>query len=84
MMSSADGQRRSLREAAARVWQLGGLRAYYRGLTVSAFCLALIVHTTVDGTSQLDWPHWSLPVSACKPDACSLVSFVFTAIPRST
>ncbi|PIL37110.1 transporter [Ganoderma sinense ZZ0214-1] len=34
MMSSAGGQRRSLREAAARVWQLGGFRAYYRGLTI--------------------------------------------------
>ncbi|KAI1795191.1 mitochondrial carrier [Ganoderma leucocontextum] len=34
MMSSADGKRRSLREAAVRVWQLGGFRAYYRGLTI--------------------------------------------------
>ncbi|KAH9853514.1 mitochondrial carrier [Lenzites betulinus] len=34
MMSSADGQRRTLREAAARVWQLGGVRAFYRGLTI--------------------------------------------------
>lgn len=34
-MSSAGGQRRTLREAATRVWQLGGMRAFYRGLTVS-------------------------------------------------
>lgn len=83
MMSSAGGQRRSLREAAARVWQLGGFRAYYRGLAVSSFCLAFFVHTFVDGASLLDWPRWSLPVSACDPDAYSLVSLMFTAIPRS-
>ncbi|TFK91496.1 mitochondrial carrier [Polyporus arcularius HHB13444] len=34
MMSSAEGQRRSLREAANRVWQLGGVRAFYRGLAI--------------------------------------------------
>ncbi|RPD67207.1 mitochondrial carrier [Lentinus tigrinus ALCF2SS1-7] len=34
MMSSAGGPRRSLREAAHRVWQLGGIRAFYRGLTI--------------------------------------------------
>ncbi|KAI0750724.1 mitochondrial carrier [Daedaleopsis nitida] len=34
MMSNADGQRRSLREAALRLWQLGGVRAFYRGLTI--------------------------------------------------
>ena len=34
MMSSAGGQKRSLREAANRVYQLGGVRAFYRGLTV--------------------------------------------------
>ncbi|KAI0677578.1 mitochondrial carrier [Trametes maxima] len=34
MMSSAGGQKRSLREAAQRVWQLGGMRAFYRGLTI--------------------------------------------------
>ncbi|EJF61198.1 mitochondrial carrier [Dichomitus squalens] len=34
MMSSAGGERRSLREAAVRLWQLGGFRAYYRGLTI--------------------------------------------------
>ncbi|KAI0719597.1 mitochondrial carrier [Cerioporus squamosus] len=34
MMSSAGEQRRSLREAASRVWQLGGVRAFYRGLTI--------------------------------------------------
>ncbi|KAJ3003911.1 hypothetical protein NUW54_g5063 [Trametes sanguinea] len=34
MMSSAGGQRRTLREAARRVWQLGGIRAFYRGLTI--------------------------------------------------
>ncbi|KAI0774233.1 mitochondrial carrier [Fomes fomentarius] len=34
MMSSAGGQRRTLREAATRVWQLGGMRAFYRGLTI--------------------------------------------------
>ncbi|KAI0771584.1 mitochondrial carrier [Trametes elegans] len=34
MMSSAGGRRRSLREAAGRVWQLGGIRAFYRGLTI--------------------------------------------------
>ncbi|OBZ70029.1 Calcium-binding mitochondrial carrier SAL1 [Grifola frondosa] len=34
MMSSAGIQRRSLREAAQRVWALGGLRAFYRGLTI--------------------------------------------------
>lgn len=33
MMSSA-GERRSLRDAARRVWGLGGMRAYYRGLGV--------------------------------------------------
>ncbi|KAI0638147.1 mitochondrial carrier [Trametes polyzona] len=34
MMSSAGGQKRTLREAARRVWHLGGLRAFYRGLTI--------------------------------------------------
>ncbi|KAJ8456382.1 hypothetical protein ONZ51_g12161 [Trametes cubensis] len=34
MMSSAGGQKRSLREAARRVWDLGGIRAFYRGLTI--------------------------------------------------
>ncbi|KAI0661025.1 mitochondrial carrier [Cubamyces menziesii] len=34
MMSSAGGQKRSLREAARRVWGLGGIRAFYRGLTI--------------------------------------------------
>lgn len=35
MMSSTGGQKRSFVSAAKRVWSLGGLRAYYRGLTVS-------------------------------------------------
>ncbi|KAH9943478.1 mitochondrial carrier [Epithele typhae] len=34
MMSSAEGQRRSLREAAGCVWKLGGVRAFYRGLAI--------------------------------------------------
>ncbi|KZT20402.1 mitochondrial carrier [Neolentinus lepideus HHB14362 ss-1] len=34
MMSSTGEQRRTLIGAARRVWQLGGLRAYYRGLTI--------------------------------------------------
>ncbi|KAI0353621.1 mitochondrial carrier [Trametes cingulata] len=34
MMSSAGEPRRSLREATRRVWQLGGVRAFYRGLTI--------------------------------------------------
>ncbi|EIW61998.1 mitochondrial carrier [Trametes versicolor FP-101664 SS1] len=34
MMASADGQRRSLREAASRIWQMGRVRAFYRGLTI--------------------------------------------------
>ncbi|KAI9001053.1 mitochondrial carrier [Trametes punicea] len=34
MMSSAGEQRRTLREAARRVWQLGGIRAFYRGLAI--------------------------------------------------
>ncbi|CAL1700787.1 unnamed protein product [Somion occarium] len=33
MMSSA-GERRSIAQAARRVWQLGGMRAFYRGLTI--------------------------------------------------
>ncbi|KIJ70031.1 hypothetical protein HYDPIDRAFT_121357 [Hydnomerulius pinastri MD-312] len=34
MMSSTGGQKRSLLGAARHVWQLGGVRAYYRGLTI--------------------------------------------------
>ncbi|EPQ59905.1 hypothetical protein GLOTRDRAFT_34751 [Gloeophyllum trabeum ATCC 11539] len=34
MMSSTGEQRRTLIGAARRVWQLGGIRAYYRGLTI--------------------------------------------------
>ena len=33
-MSSTGGQKRTLVSAAKRVWGLGGLRAYYRGLGV--------------------------------------------------
>lgn len=33
-MMSSTGERRSLVEAARRVWGLGGMRAFYRGLTV--------------------------------------------------
>lgn len=33
---SNTGRKRSLREAAARLHALGGVRAYYRGLTVCA------------------------------------------------
>jgi solute carrier family 25 phosphate transporter 23/24/25/41 len=41
MMSSTGGQKRHLVDAARRVWQLGGLRAFYRGLTVRLSLLAL-------------------------------------------
>ncbi|KIY49290.1 mitochondrial carrier [Fistulina hepatica ATCC 64428] len=34
MMSSAGGQKRTLFQAAKYVWSLGGVRAYYRGLTI--------------------------------------------------
>jgi hypothetical protein len=34
MMSSTEGSDRALALAAKRVWALGGLRAYYRGLGV--------------------------------------------------
>lgn len=34
MMSSTGGQKRSLVDAARRVWQLGRFRAFYRGLTI--------------------------------------------------
>ena len=35
MMSDVGGQRRTLLEAVKRVYSLGGMRAYYRGLGVS-------------------------------------------------
>jgi hypothetical protein len=35
MMSSTGQQKRTLLEAARKLWALGGVRAYYRGLTVS-------------------------------------------------
>ncbi|EGO01954.1 hypothetical protein SERLA73DRAFT_177617 [Serpula lacrymans var. lacrymans S7.3] len=34
MMSSTGGQKRTLAEASRLVWKLGGVRAYYRGLTI--------------------------------------------------
>ncbi|KAH7920164.1 mitochondrial carrier [Leucogyrophana mollusca] len=34
MMSSTGDQKRRLVDAARRVWQLGGMRAFYRGLTI--------------------------------------------------
>ena len=35
MMSNAGEPKRTLIEAAKRVWGLGGVKAYYRGLSVS-------------------------------------------------
>lgn len=34
MMSTTGGTKRELIPASKRLWALGGLRAYYRGLTV--------------------------------------------------
>lgn len=34
MMSTTGAQKRTLLSAAQRVWQLGGIRYFYRGLTV--------------------------------------------------
>ncbi|TCD68192.1 hypothetical protein EIP91_011364 [Steccherinum ochraceum] len=45
MMSSA-GERRSLRDAARRVWGLGGMRAYYRGLGIGL--LGVFPYSAID------------------------------------
>jgi solute carrier family 25 phosphate transporter 23/24/25/41 len=39
-MSSAGDQKRSLVDAARKLYQLGGVRAYYRGLVVSLHTLS--------------------------------------------
>lgn len=46
MMSSTGESKRTLIEASRRLWAMGGLRAYYRGLIVSA-CLAFIAHLII-------------------------------------
>ncbi|EIN10446.1 mitochondrial carrier [Punctularia strigosozonata HHB-11173 SS5] len=52
MMSSSGEQRRTLAQAARHVWDLGGIRAYYRGLTiglVGVFPYAAIDMSTFEG-----------------------------------
>ena len=39
MMSTTGNQKQTLVAAARRVWELGGLPGYYRGLTVQFFIL---------------------------------------------
>ena len=48
MMSSTGDTRRSMVDAAKRIWGLGGFRAYYRGLGVRVF-LAILCFIA-DGT----------------------------------
>jgi solute carrier family 25 (mitochondrial phosphate transporter), member 23/24/25/41 len=58
-MSSKGDQQRTLVAAARRVWQLGGFRAYYRGLTVRT---SLPWMRTLINTNSADWAHWCFSV----------------------
>jgi hypothetical protein len=60
MMSSTGESKRSLNEAMRHLWQMGGLRAYYRGLTVG-------LTVTHEREQLLNFPlidrsHWRLSV----------------------
>jgi solute carrier family 25 phosphate transporter 23/24/25/41 len=59
MMSTTGDQKRTLVAAARRVWQLGGVPAYYRGLTVrrSLLCMRAFIYICV-----ADWAHRRIPV----------------------
>lgn len=47
MMSNAGEPKRTLIEAAKRVWGLGGVKAYYRGLSVSVVLHRALVGPTL-------------------------------------
>lgn len=58
-MSSA-GERQSLLVATRQLWQAGGTRRFYRGLTVS---LLVVVHLVITHFSFIDRAIRCLPVS---------------------
>ena len=61
MMSSGVEQKRTLLDAARRLYALGGVRAYYRGLTVRFTFFVTLFHKSNDRTGR---PRGRLPVSS--------------------
>src|SRR6266702_3029322 len=61
MMSSTEGTDRALALAARRVWALGGLRAYYRGLGVRKSVARVHAHTPQKSLNhnRLAWSAYS-------------------------
>jgi len=70
MMSTTGDQKRTLVAAARRVWQLGGVPAYYRGLTVrqSLLCMRAFIYICV-----ADWAYRRISVGR------STVSCIFSS-----
>lgn len=60
---SSTGERRSILEAARKVFAHGGLRAFYRGLGVSTNYYSVIHGVTTDSISRTDRISGSIPVS---------------------
>lgn len=59
MMSSTGLQKRTLVAAARRLWAIGGVRAYYRGLSVRSFYFVGI-HKLIK--NLVDWINRRFPV----------------------